>query len=57
MHDWKAVEDKLKDMEAAYASIGNAGLFGARFVIRPLRERFNRGERTERLYREIMDLE
>jgi len=54
--DWKEAEKHLEAAESAYASIGSAGYFALSFVIRPLRDRFNRGERTEELYNEIMEI-
>jgi len=54
--DWDKAEQYLKTCESAYAEIGSAGYFALTYVIRPLRDRFNKGERTEELYNEIMDI-
>lgn len=53
---WKYAEEKLKSIESAYTEIGKAGLLALTFVISPLRERFNMGERTDKLWEEINDL-
>ena len=57
MLDWKKAEQYLSEIESGYASIGSAGYFGLVITIRPLRDRFNKGERTQGLYDEIMELE
>ena len=57
MMDWKLAEKWLQAIETAYAGLGSAGYFGLTVTIRPLRDRFNDGERTEQLYDEIMSLE
>jgi len=54
--DWKKAEQHLKNCEAAYAEIGSAGFLALNIVIRPLRDRFNAGERTKELYDEIMGI-
>ena len=54
--DWKLAEEHLKTAEEAYAEIGSAGYFALTHVIRPLRDRFNDGERAEELYNQIMDI-
>jgi hypothetical protein len=54
--DWGKAEEHLKCCESAYAEIGSAGLFAMRFTINPLRDRFNKGERTQELYNEIMEI-
>ena len=56
MPDWKAAEEHLVTCEKAYAGIGSAGYFALTAVIRPLRDRFNSGERTAELYDEIMGI-
>lgn len=53
---WKEAEEKLKYIEAAYAKIGWAGM-PVFMMISLLRERFNRGERTDELWDEINALE
>lgn len=54
--DWKKAEEYLKSCEQAYSGIGTAGIFALNIVIMPLRDRFNRGERTAELYADIMDI-
>lgn len=55
MLDWEKAEEYLKTCEQAYAEIGSAGYFVLTFTIRPIRDRFNKGERTEELYNEIFE--
>ncbi len=54
--DWEKAEEHLATCEKAYAEIGSAGYFALTAVIRPLRDRFNQGERTQELHDEIMDV-
>lgn len=54
--DWRIAEEHLKKAEEAYTEIGPAGYFTLNYVIRPLRDRFNAGERTEELYDLIMGI-
>jgi hypothetical protein len=54
--DWKLAEHHLSECEAAYSEIGSAGRFTFGFVINPLRDRFNKGERTGALFDEIMSI-
>lgn len=54
MLDWDKAEQYLKRCEEAYTKIGSAGYFALNFVIKPLRDRFNNGERTVELYDAIM---
>ena len=56
MLDWRIAEEHLKKAEAAYTEMGSAGYFTLNVVIRPLRDRFNNGERTEELYDLIMGI-
>ena len=56
MLDWDLAEKYLKECESAYAEIGSAGVFAMNYVIRPLRDRFNKGERTVELYNEILEV-
>lgn len=57
MLDWEKAESWLKEIENMYTEIGSAGYLALNCVIRPLRDRFNGGERTQELYDEIMTLE
>jgi hypothetical protein len=52
--DWKKAENHLKQCESAYIGVGKAGMFALRFIIAPIRDRFNQGERSQELYDEIM---
>lgn len=56
MLDWEKAEEYLKECEAVYTEIGSVGKFALSFVINPLRDRFNQGERTVELYDEIMEI-
>jgi len=51
--DWAEADKYLSMMAEAYSSIGNAVAFGLMFTILPLRDRFNKGERTEELWEAI----
>lgn len=59
--DWQRAELYLETVERNYNSLkGMPGVnvtFAIQFVIDPLRERFNRGERTAELHAAIMELE
>lgn len=50
-------ENHLALAEKIYAKIGTAGYMALTYFIRPLRDRYNSGERTEQLYNEIMAIE
>lgn len=58
--DWQRVQKHLEMIESEYNQLlGMPGvnvMLAINFVIQPLRGRFNRGERTAELYREIMEL-
>jgi hypothetical protein len=54
--NWDEAEKCLKTCESAYTEIGSAGMWALRFSIMPLRDRFNKGERTQELYNEIMEI-
>lgn len=54
--DWTQAENHLQTAERAYHEIGFAGTFALAFVIKPCRIRFDRGERTQDLYDEIMEI-
>ncbi len=54
--DWEKAERHLTLCEKAYAGIGSQGYFALIHVIRPLRDRFNLGERSQELYDEIMGI-
>lgn len=54
--DWAQVEAHLKDAEEIYGQPDIYGQFAIRFVISPLRKRFDAGERTEELAKEIEEI-
>jgi hypothetical protein len=54
--DWALAEKYLKEVEQIYTEIGSAGYLALHVTIRPLRDRYNKGERTAELYDEIMTL-
>ena len=55
--DWKKAESNLNMYIAEYACIGFAGSFGLNGVLIPLKKRYDRGERTYKLYKEMMSVE
>lgn len=55
--DWDRAIQYLDTLIEEYSALGFAGCFGLYFVLLPLRERYEEGERSELLYREIMDCE
>ena len=55
MLDWIIAEEYLKECESAYAEIGSAGLLAVTLAIMPLRDRFNKGERSVGLWNEIFE--
>lgn len=55
--DWEKAESWLKSVEQMYTEIGSVGYFTLTAIIRPLRDRFNKGDRSQELYDEIMELE
>ena len=57
MLDWDKAESWLKEIEQMYTEIGSSGYLALNLTIRPLRDRFNKGERTIELYDEIMELQ
>lgn len=57
MLNWEEAEEHLCFIEQMYTEIGSSGYLALNTTIRPLRDRYNKGERTEELYDEIMALE
>lgn len=55
--DWEKAVNHLNWMFAEYASIGWTGQFGIQGVLIPLKKRYDAGDRSVRLYDEIMALE
>lgn len=54
MIDWRKAEEHLKTCEREYAK-DTAGYLVLSYVINPLRDRLNKGERTRKLFKEIME--
>jgi len=54
--DWGKAKRHLQTAERAYHEIGFSGAFALAFVIKPCLIRFERGERTQELYDEIMEI-
>lgn len=55
MFDWYKAEEHLTACEKVYAVIDCAGYLILNYVIYPLRDRFNKGERTQELWKDIME--
>ena len=55
--EWQKAIQYLETMIVEYASIGMSGRFGLDAVLVPLRKRYEAGERTRKLYDEIMTVE
>jgi len=54
--DWKKAEKRLKTIRGLYTEIGVSGLSALQIVINPLLIKFEKGERTQELYNNIMSL-
>jgi hypothetical protein len=54
MFDWRKAEEHLNACEKSYAALSSGGYLVLNYVIGPLRERLNKGERTAELWKEIM---
>ena len=55
--DWDAAIDHLNMLIDMYESIGASGILGLAVVLLPLKKRYADGERTQKLYDEIMECE
>jgi hypothetical protein len=55
MADWGKAEEYLDKCEKAYKAIGTAGYLICEFVLTPLRDRLNKGEQSDELWKEIME--
>jgi hypothetical protein len=55
--DWEKAKSWLKEIEQMYTEVGSAGYLALNLTIRPIRDRYNKGERTQELYDEIMELQ
>ena len=53
---WRRVEERLSYTERAFARIDFAGYATLSIILRPLRNRYNKGERSQALYDEIMEV-
>jgi hypothetical protein len=52
--NWPEVEERLKELKQAYTEIGQAGAFVREFVLYPLQDRWDKGERSRALAEEVM---
>ncbi len=55
--NWDRAADHLNTMRKAYTDIGMAGILCLNNVINPLLISYEKGERTKKLYDEIMELQ
>lgn len=55
--NWEKAKDYLQRCEKVYTEIGSNGYWVLNIVVRPLRDRFNEGERSEDLYNAIMNIQ
>jgi hypothetical protein len=53
--DWSKAEKHLESCEKEYTEAGSQGYLVLNYVIDPLRDRLESGERTKELWREIME--
>ena len=53
--DWVKAERYLKVCEEMYTEIGSSGLFAMQMTITPLRDRFNKGDRSGELYDDLFE--
>lgn len=54
--DWEKARRVLHEKMMDYAALGISGYVAIQTLVLPLKRRYDRGERTEALYKEIMDL-
>jgi len=55
--NWKKAESYLNMLIAEYVSIGVVGSFGLNLTLLPLKKRLDSGEKTQKLFDEIMECE
>jgi hypothetical protein len=55
--DWEQAEEHIKYIRSAYTDIGISGMPALQITINPLWVRFEKGERSQELYDDIMSLE
>jgi len=56
MRDWEKAIEHLDYFIKMYSALGVTGAFGVG-LLRQLKERYDSGERSKKLYREIMEVE
>ena len=56
MLDWHEAEEHLKTSEQVYTVFDSAGYLVLTYDIFPLRDRLSKGERTEELWHDIMEI-
>lgn len=54
MEQWKEAANHLNEMIKSYFEMESVARIRLEYILIPLRERFNSGERTEELYEQIM---
>ena len=54
--DWTEAIAYLELAEKLYTEIGSVGYLALTITIRPLRDRYNKGERSQELLEEILDI-
>lgn len=55
--DWTKAKEYLDEIRKQYTEIGSSGLFALQLTINPLLVRYDKGERTQDLYDNIMSLQ
>jgi hypothetical protein len=55
MVDWRKAEEHLSTCEKDFRGNNSAEFLVLNYVINPLRDRLEKGERTKKLYKEIME--
>jgi hypothetical protein len=54
---WEKAKDHLQETRQQYAEIGASGIPALTLILNPLLIRYEKGERTQELYDEIMESE
>jgi len=57
MNNFDEAIEHLNVCSEAYTEVGSPGMFVMVYVITPLRDRVNNGERSQELYDEIMEIQ
>ncbi len=55
--EWRKAYDYLQEVRTMYVEIGAAGLLALSITLNPLVVRYENGERTQGLYREMQGVE